>query len=503
MVLDSYNLDYYKLKEQPFGVTPDPRFLYLSASHREALATLSYGIQSRRGFISLIAKPGMGKTTILFQLLSQLEGSARTVFLFQTLCSPKELLRGILRDLGVADDGGDALRMQEQLSEVLLEEVRRGRRVVVVIDEAQNLDDSALELVRMLSNFETSSDKLMQIILAGQPQLHEKLASSHLVQLRQRMSIFARLHPFSVEETQLYVRHRLGVAGYDFKIPLFTPQAEALIAKYSEGIPRIINNICFNALSVGCVLKQRTIREEAVRECLNDLDLNDLDLEAGSANERDEKPAQRKLVAVERSKRTTVSRRSLGWRTVSAACLMFLVQLLCFTAGGQSPESLPSHALPTGSASLQTSSIELTSALKMSLPNSTVPAGASETDLRRETLTAASADVSDIPEAVSSTPVEKLTPYPRRDVQRTSDPAKLWEQVRMQSSDAEVELARLYIEGTAVPKNCAQARLLLLAASRSGNERAADLQTDYDGQCQASRLPLDFDFRFSGENTHE
>ena len=152
--------------------------------------------------MSLIAKPGMGKTTILFQLLSQLEGSARTVFLFQTLCSPKELLRGLLRDLGVVDEAGDVVRMQEQLNNVLLAEARQGRRVVVVIDEAQNLKDSALELVRMLSNFETTSDKLMQIILAGQPQLREKLASPHLIQLRQRMSIFARLHPFSVEETQ-------------------------------------------------------------------------------------------------------------------------------------------------------------------------------------------------------------------------------------------------------------------------------------------------------------
>ncbi|MGC2516600.1 MAG: AAA family ATPase, partial [Terriglobales bacterium] len=220
-------MDYYNLKEQPFGVTPDPRYLYPSPTHCEALASLSYAIRSGRGFMSLIAKPGMGKTSILFQLLSQLEGSARTVFLFRTLCSPKELLRSLLRDLGVLEDGGNAIRMQEQLNDVLLAEARQGRRVVVVIDEAQNLKDSALELVRMLSNFETTNDKLMQIILAGQPQLREKLASPHLLQLRQRMSIFARLHPFSVEETHLYVRHRLRVAGYDFKIPLFTPQAGA------------------------------------------------------------------------------------------------------------------------------------------------------------------------------------------------------------------------------------------------------------------------------------
>ncbi len=193
-------LDYYNLREEPFGVTPDPRYLYYSPVHREALATLACGIRSRRGAMSLIAKPGMGKTTILFQLLSQLEGLARTVFLFQTLCSPKELLRSLLRDLGVSDDHGDVVRMQEQLNGVLAAEARQGRTVVVVIDEAQSLEDSALELVRMLSNFETSSYKMMQIILAGQPQLREKLASPQLLQLRQRMSVLARLQPLSVEE---------------------------------------------------------------------------------------------------------------------------------------------------------------------------------------------------------------------------------------------------------------------------------------------------------------
>ena len=191
-------------------MTPDPRYLYPSPTHREALASLSYAIQNGRGFMSIVARPGMGKTTILYQLLTRLEASARTVFLFQTLCRPEDLLRSLLRDLGIVDNGGD-YRMQEQLNEVLLVEARLGRRVVVVIDEAQNLSDSVLELLRCFSNFETTRDKLMQIILAGQPQLREKLALPHLVQLRQRMSIFARLHPFTVEETLLYVRHRLRV----------------------------------------------------------------------------------------------------------------------------------------------------------------------------------------------------------------------------------------------------------------------------------------------------
>jgi general secretion pathway protein A len=265
-------LDYFNLVEQPFGVTPDTRYLYLSATHREALASLLYGVQAGRGFMSIIAKPGMGKTTLLFQLLQQLQHSARTVFLFQTLCSPVDLLRSLLRDLGM-EAHGDLPEMHSQLNECLLTESRRGTQLVVVIDEAQNLSDSALELLRMLSNFETPHQKLMQIILAGQPQLAEKLASPNLVQLRQRISIIARLKPFAFQETNGYVGHRLHVAGYDFRTKLFTPRAGAMIAEHSEGIPRNINNICFNAMSLGCALQRKPIDEEIIREVLDDLDL--------------------------------------------------------------------------------------------------------------------------------------------------------------------------------------------------------------------------------------
>src|ERR1017187_3822478 len=265
--------DYYNLVDQPFGVTPDTRYLYLSPTHREALASLLYGVQTGRGFMSIIAKPGMGKTTLLFQLLQQLEHSARTVFLFQTLYSPVDLLRCLLHDLGKEAQGLDLWEMHSLLNECLLIESRRGKRLVVVMDEAQNLSDSALELLRMLSNFETPREKLMQIILSGQPQLAEKLASPNLVQLRQRISIVAHLKAFTFQETNLYVGHRLRVAGYDFRAPLFTPGAGAIIAERSEGIPRNINNICFNALSLGCAVKRKPIDEEIIREVMDDLDL--------------------------------------------------------------------------------------------------------------------------------------------------------------------------------------------------------------------------------------
>ncbi len=266
-------LDYYRLREHPFGVTPDSRFLFLSATHREALASLLYGIDAGCGFLALIATPGLGKTTLLFHAMHQLREKARTVFLFQTVCTPMDLLRALLTGLGVQETQGSLIQMQLRLKEVLVEQFRLGKRVVVVIDEAQNLDDSVLELIRMLSNFETSREKLIQIILSGQPQLAEKIGSPELEQLRQRVSIFASLKPFSREDTELYIDHRLRTAGYSFDAPLFTKDALSLIAEYSDGIPRNVNNLCFNSLALGCALQRKPIGSDIVREVIADLDL--------------------------------------------------------------------------------------------------------------------------------------------------------------------------------------------------------------------------------------
>ena len=266
-------IDYYGLKEQPFGVTPDPRYLYSSATHREALASLLYGVEVGRGFVALIAKPGMGKTTLLFHALSQLQDRAKTVFLYQTICTPADFLRAVLADLGVNETQSSLIEMQSKLNEAVTQQSLAGKPLIIVIDEAQALNDSVLEMVRMLSNFETSREKLIQIVLAGQPQLADKLASPELVQLRQRVSIFACLKPFSPEETGLYIEHRLRIAGYGNQVPLFTKGALELIAEGSAGIPRNINNHCFNAMSLGCALKRRTIDRDIVRDVIADLDL--------------------------------------------------------------------------------------------------------------------------------------------------------------------------------------------------------------------------------------
>jgi general secretion pathway protein A len=267
-------LPFYQLREQPFGVTPDSRYFFLSNTHGEALASLLYGVDAGCGFLALIAAPGLGKTTLLFDALGFLRQSAITVFLFETVSTPLDLLRSLLTALGVKDAHGNLARMQARLQYALIEQARLGRRVVVVMDEAQNLDHSLLELIRMLSNFETQQQKLLQIILAGQPLLAETIASPGLEQLRQRICIFAHLKPFSREETQLYIEHRLRVAGYTLKTPLFTRDALTLIAESSGGVPRTINNLCFNALSLGCARRKHSIGTEIIREVMAALDVD-------------------------------------------------------------------------------------------------------------------------------------------------------------------------------------------------------------------------------------
>jgi len=265
-------LDHFRLREQPFGVTPDPRFLFLSQAHREALSALFYGVEAGRGFLTIIAEPGMGKTTLIVQLLERLRNSTCTAFLFQTDCSSRELLCYVASDLGIDPSGLDACALHQRLNELLARQMLAGQRTLIVVDEAQNLDESAFETLRLLSNFETPRSKLLQILLSGQPQLAEKLARPSLAQLRQRISIVARLKALTAPETARYIEHRLEVAGYDSG-PLFTRGALERIALHSQGVPRNINNLCFGALSIGYALNRRQIDADIVEEVVSDLDL--------------------------------------------------------------------------------------------------------------------------------------------------------------------------------------------------------------------------------------
>jgi len=262
-------LGFFGLQEQPYGVTPDPRFLYMTASHREALASLVYAIETKRGFSALVAEPGMGKTTLLFHVLDRIKSSARTAFLFRPDGNTRDLLQSLLLDLGLEACPTDIPQMHEMLNSVLLGDLHAGRHFVWVIDEAQDLDTQVLESVRVLSNFETPVSKLMHIVLAGQPGLAEKMASPELLQLRQRVSTFAHLEPLSTRETSDYIQHRSRQAGC--RNPnLFPPESRTLIARASLGIPRNINNICFSCLSMAFAEGHREIDPGIVREVLED-----------------------------------------------------------------------------------------------------------------------------------------------------------------------------------------------------------------------------------------
>jgi type II secretory pathway predicted ATPase ExeA len=269
-------LEFYRFREQPFGVTPDPRFLYFSPGHREALASLFYGIETGRGFLSLVAEPGMGKTTLLFQLLKRWKGYVHSAFLFQTQCDSRELIRYLMEDLGLDSQDRDIVRMHADLNDFLFRETKAGKRVVLFIDESQNLSDSVLETVRLLSDFEAPDRKLLQIVLAGQPELEQRFAKPGLTQLGQRVAVRARLEPLPRTEVIRYMNHRLRVAGYQ-GAELFTPEAAGTIVELSRGIPRVINHLCFNALSLGCAMRSRQIGPEIVREAAAGLRLDSRD----------------------------------------------------------------------------------------------------------------------------------------------------------------------------------------------------------------------------------
>lgn len=377
-------LEFYNLREQPFGVTPDPRYLYLSPTHREALASLEYGISSSRGFLGLVAPPGMGKTTILFHLLQRLNQTARTVFIFQTHTSPRDFLRNLLSDMGMPDSDRDLVTLQAELNKMLLEEAKAGRSVVVVVDEAQNLEDPVLEHLRMLSNFETASEKLIQIVLAGQTQLADKLASPILVQLRQRISIMGRLAPFDGEETERYINHRLEVAGFDSQLPLFTRAALRLIAEASGGIPRNINNICFNALALGCANRQRTIPSETIREVCHDLDLNTVQRLAPPVLAVQTRPGARREA---RTKVALPSNETLfhWWLRFGPAALILSIAIAGFAVLGRNARTSQAEIAPVPHAATDESAPITATALNHTAtaqkPTGTIPEAGSTSDL--------------------------------------------------------------------------------------------------------------------------
>jgi type II secretory pathway predicted ATPase ExeA/nucleoid-associated protein YgaU len=262
--------EFYQLQERPFNVTPDPKFLYLNARYREAIASLHYGITQRKGFITLIGEAGTGKTTLLKRLLEELDQNTRTVFLFNTNVTFEEILEYIFAEFDLPVHSGKKLYMLQRLNTFLLEELRQGRNVALLIDEAQDLEYSVLEDLRLLSNLETAKEKIIQIVLSGQPELGQKLSNPVLRQLRQRISVNCRLLPLSREEVSEYIHFRLEAAGApDTK--LFTRDAEEQIYHFSRGIPRLVNVVCDNALVIGYAMGKKRITADIIKEAAADL----------------------------------------------------------------------------------------------------------------------------------------------------------------------------------------------------------------------------------------
>jgi type II secretory pathway predicted ATPase ExeA len=265
---------HFGLNEAPFNITPDPSFLYLSRSHREALAQLMYGINARRGFIVLTGEVGTGKTTLIQELLRQIAEGTQTALIFSAITSPIDLLRYVCEELKLVEpmqgikDAHDYIYL---LNEFLLQKYRDGENAALIIDEAQNLSAEVLESIRLLSNFETTKDKLLQILLVGQPELTERLNTPQLRQLKQRITLRHHLRALSLSECQEYIANRLSVAGGTSHV--FLGKTVEEIFRYSAGIPRLINVICDNAMINAYALDKREIDPALIHEVAEDLHL--------------------------------------------------------------------------------------------------------------------------------------------------------------------------------------------------------------------------------------
>ena len=269
-------LPFYHLREPPFGLTPDPRFLFLSSQHEEALSHLLYGIHERKGFIEITGEVGSGKTVLCRALLEQLDDTVSTALIFNSYLTRSELLEAVSHEFGLPHEGVAGAALVERLNTYLLSEFSAGRNAVVVIDEAQNLEPTVLEQLRMLSNLETARGKLLQIVLVGQPELRDKLSLPGMRQLDQRIAVRFHINELSRAETANYIMHRLRVAGVAGSAAIgngitFTRRALTLIYQYSGGLPRRINLVCDRALMNAFVHETRCVNGTIVRQSVRDL----------------------------------------------------------------------------------------------------------------------------------------------------------------------------------------------------------------------------------------
>jgi general secretion pathway protein A len=263
-------LDFYQLKKAPFHITPDPDFLFLSPSHKAALGSIIYGIEERQGFVAIIGEVGLGKTTILRSYLERIDQhQLKTIYVFNANISFRSLLKTIFQEFNVDFVSDDLSDMVNRLHQVLIEEYTLGRNVALIIDEAQNMPLETLENLRMLSNLETSTEKLVQIVLIGQPEFENKLNLNELRQLKQRVVIRSTIAPLTAEESMAYIEHRLAKVAMTQE-PLFTRGALKRITQQAKGTPRVLNILCTNALIAGFGYRQKPISVSTVKEVIGE-----------------------------------------------------------------------------------------------------------------------------------------------------------------------------------------------------------------------------------------
>ena len=267
--------EFYGLRANPFNVNPDPRYLFLTRHTEEALACLTYGIQSRKGFVLLTGEVGTGKTTLINKLLEWLRlQQVATAFIFNSRLNVPQFLDYMMADFGIPCDSKAKSQILLKLYNWLLDRYRAGETAVLIVDEAQNLSDEVLEEVRMLTNLETFTEKLLQIVLVGQPELEQKLKLPQLRQLRQRLTLRAKTYPLTLDETRAYIQQRLRIAGSNGQ-QIFTPESLTAVHRYSGGIPRVINLVCEHCLVSAFVDQQKIIEPGVVDAVARDFDLSD------------------------------------------------------------------------------------------------------------------------------------------------------------------------------------------------------------------------------------
>jgi general secretion pathway protein A len=267
--------EFFGLRANPFNVNPDPRYLFLTRHTEEALACLTYGIQSRKGFVLLTGEVGTGKTTLINKLLEWLRlQQVATAFIFNSRLNTAQFLDYMMADFGIPCDSKAKSQILLRLYNWLLDRYRAGETAVLIVDEAQNLTDEVLEEIRMLTNLETFTEKLLQIVLVGQPELEQKLKQPQMRQLRQRLTLRARTHPLTLEETKAYIQQRLRIAGSNGQ-HIFETDSVVAIHRYASGIPRVINLLCEHCLVSAFVDQQKVIAPVVVDGVARDFELGD------------------------------------------------------------------------------------------------------------------------------------------------------------------------------------------------------------------------------------